>query len=632
MTLTKSQQPLALALAPAPAAGFRLAGWIAALVLAPAIARASPEKISALARSLPDSSASQVGALAEAHLDHPPLAPAIESAWWHLVFYRWCEIDAAAAGEFAVASADERDGILRYFFVAAIEHGAESAADLAGSLGDEAAKVYAGLVPPPPAADQPAEAAPDTTPAPEDLLAQIDQAMDPTLSQRDQWKALDAAMGSQISADPAGTLAWIATAARSPTEREALLESFGRHVERGGLAEASAAEKSFARLPPTKASVKLGAKLALAWAERDPGAAVAWAGQLPFGPARDSALAAAAYAAIEENPLATMDLLERNAWRMDVENAWAYQSTAIPAQSHRHGGGGRGPGSMLFGIQTGIEHLVANGEPAEAMARLAMVPDPKIREDLIKLAVKTWVEDDISGAIKWLANAPPGLVDGRDTVAEGLTAMVSSGELSTATAIVAQIDDLATMRRAVGTITKSAANADPAIVSQLVDWAGSLRGEQRDHAEYSIVFGLKDSDPIAAANLLTTIDLQLGEQKAWGTVVKALHGRDPIAAAAFFETRAEHVPDYALADFTSTWLRSSPEGVSTWLIGFPKGGARDSALVAMVGYLAQPRASQDLDAAAAWAAEIGDAQARHQALASIQQERDRPGTTPSRQN
>ncbi|CAN5493747.1 hypothetical protein BH23VER1_BH23VER1_24060 [soil metagenome] len=71
-----------------------------ALLLAPALATASPEAIEALALDLPERSAAEVAAMAESHLAER-LDPRYEPFWWHLVFHRWHEVDQPAAEAFA---------------------------------------------------------------------------------------------------------------------------------------------------------------------------------------------------------------------------------------------------------------------------------------------------------------------------------------------------------------------------------------------------------------------------------------------------------------------------------------------------------------------------------------------------
>ncbi len=588
--------------------------WVLALGFAPMVALATPEVITELAKVLPAASSAEVAALAREHLQAPSPDPRFESVWWHLTFYRWCETDAAAAREFVGADHDGDGNLLKWFVRAAVALDPVAARGQVEPLGEAAMAIYADAsatldehrgAPDGKGSDAPMGDA-GATPVRADggsvrTLVETAIASDENRSRR--LTALRKALGEVAAADPAGTLAAVRSIGGGPAERRLVMEAFASLLRD---AEPAVVAGLLDQIPAGKMQTNLATSTANKWAQENPGSALAWADGLPDGPLRDAALVAATSGLAEENPLAIFDLLERNRWRMDYQNSGTNDDTAAPGRrSNREHAYGL-QDSMNSVLSTAVAQLAAEGRAAEAMARLAKIPDPLLRRDLVDETIEAWLKQDMAAAVQWLAGAPDGLAGDDTVVAEHLTALATSGDLRTVIGVIDSIGNLETMRDAVRGVAEEATKDNAGIVvASLVDWAATLPPDRRLHAEWSIFYGLSKSDPMTSAELLTRFDFGDREARAWGIAAAALADRDPVAAAAFLQEKGDALPAVAFSTFTERWVRRDSQATSRWIAGLAPGARRDAAIVAMVADLTTGKAT-DFEAAIAWADEIVD--------------------------
>ncbi|CAN5247855.1 hypothetical protein BH23VER1_BH23VER1_09340 [soil metagenome] len=557
-----------------------------ALGLVPTLAGASPDVITELAGSLPRRSAAEVAVLARQHLDAPLTEPALERAWWHLALYRWRALDPDAAAAFV----DQHDHLQGY------------------PVPSNGTPAPEGGTPEVDKADAPLRT------DDESVRAMIDKVLADHSDRGRRINNLRKALDDVIVSDPAAALAQADRLAADPAERNLLWGAIAQHLRTG---DPLVAVRHLDQIPAGKNRTDVAVAAAQSWAEEDPGAALAWAGSLPAGPLRDAALAAATSGLAASQPLAVFDLLERNLWRMDYQNSGADQHTAIPGKWGRREQARGGKGSMKAALSAALTHLVAAGNPAEAMARLASIPDALLRRDLVDVTVKAWLESDPVAAAQWLADAPSGLAGDDTLVAKQLTGLSTSGRMAEVTTLFDSIDNLKTMRDAVRGVAAEAtkSNAD-AVIAPLVDWAATLLPDRRLHAEWSIFVGLTKSNPMAAAELINRFDFGNRDRRAWGIAAEAFYRRDPAEAAAYLQQNADSFPELAFSEFTSEWVGWDSHAASQWLVGLPPGSRRDAAIGALVDRLVTDRTT-DFESALAWAEEIADSPGRRQSVARV---------------
>ncbi|CAN5224385.1 hypothetical protein BH23VER1_BH23VER1_04830 [soil metagenome] len=601
--------------------------WVS-LALAPLTASATPEAIRSHAARLPEVAAPAIAALAESHRD-APLATAYEDAWWYLTFYRWCELDRAAAGAFAQSCEDAQ--ILRALLVAAHDLDPESSRIFAGSLGEDSRSMYANLFDPAKGEDDanPAEDVEPVVPLSDDeIMSGVADAFEKR-SDEDRISALNSMLRPLVEADPDGTLHQIEALDTNPEQRRLLLEAVTGLLRRGDPAVFA---RLFDRLPTGQTRSQAAADAAIRWAKDDPVGAQAWADRLPAGPERDAALAATAAGRAENEPLAVLDLLDEHGWRMDFRTASQFRRTFTPGNFGGGSSGGWGAGSMQYAIRDALAHLVTEGKPQDAMARIAQIHDGDARQWVMGETVKAWVEEDAYAAIEWLAGAPEERAL-RGWFVQGLNKIASDGSPSAAAELVGQISD-ANIRNDVvrDIVRKGSGPAGGDLTSALLSWAGSLPDSTRSATEMAIVQGLTNSDPAAAASLLTSLSPADSPDNAWSNLGRTWAGDDAAAAGAYFREHAGQIPGSAFAQLTSEWVGSAPEAASTWVAGLHPGPHRDAAVAALVDHLSRGQdAGADFEAAVLWAGEIADPAIREQKLdalaAALQQTNTIPGST-----
>ncbi|CAN5493630.1 hypothetical protein BH23VER1_BH23VER1_24040 [soil metagenome] len=561
--------------------------------LVPTLAFATPEAIHSLATGLPNTTATEVVALAESHVGTPLAAP-FEDAWWHLVFYRWCQLDRPAAGTFA----QEHPRYLRPLLLATFAQDEAQASAFAGSLGEEAANLFAMITN---NATNPGAA----SLSPDEFASAVDGALGEHSSKNDRLNALNGILRPLTKADPAGTLTQIESLPVTPDERYALMVTFMRTLSQ---CPPEAVFQLYDRLPGGAARADLGTKKAHEWARTDPGAAMAWAESLPPGHERDAAMTAAAAGRMDENPLALFDFLDAHDWRVDFKND--VQGTATRAES---GGGGSGhsynTASMVNAMPQALRGLVSDGRPHDALARLAQVPDTDRRRRLLDTTLEAWIKNDSTAATEWMLAVPDELRIGSQKIADGLDRMAIDGNSARVTEMLGTITDTGVLGSVARDFAKLVAERDrSAIGSILTPLMKTTSAETRGALQSPIADGLAEADPsLGAEFLLTVAPDATADSSDWSLLISRWADIDPGEATQFFAAHPDVIRLPEFENLASQWARTSPEAASSWIGGMPAGAQKDSAIGALVGRLTQDGANaRDLETALLWADEIAD--------------------------
>ncbi len=607
------------------------------LAFAPLLAPATPLAIETVAAELPERGGADVSAMAQAHLGKPLEVP-YETAWWHLVFYRWCEIDRPAAGAFAQSHAEEFPDLIRAVVAAAHDQDATAAGELASALGEDAEQLLESFRPAVvvgeeksvPDAGRDDDAQPLTGDA---LRAQIAEVMGDNRSVKDRINGLGSALEKLAEQDPEEALAQVEALAADDGERQLLLAALTKEL-RGAKPEAAA--RVFDLLPTSGERSRLAVAMARNWASDDPGSAQLWADTLPAGPERDAALAAVASGRASDDPLAVIDLLDANDWRMGFRSGPDFSQVVSP----KGGGGGSGSwggGSMQYTVRDALGHLIDEGQASEAMANIARIHDSSARRWIMGETLEKWVEIDPSAAVDWMAAAPPSSASSYTSrLSEGLAKLAADGDIARATRVIDGIADGSMQQNVAESFVRKALDANAtASVEALATWAANLPDDRRGGVQRGIVSSLADADPARAAEFLSGLDLGDSTRSAWDNVAREWVDSDPGGAGAYLRAHARTLPDEAFATTTKRWMESAPREASGWVLTLPQGSRRDAAIDGLIDGLSSGSngAKPDFESALIWAGEIGDPARGQAAIDDIVkrwQQAD-PSSAPTRQ-
>ncbi|CAN5465299.1 hypothetical protein BH23VER1_BH23VER1_09020 [soil metagenome] len=584
---------------------------IASLALVPLGAGATPEAIQSLADALPQASAEEVAAFAGAHVSEP-LEDPYERAWWHLTFLRWFETDRAAAGAFALEH-DEHGRHIYAVMVAAQQLDPGSAVGFAASLGERASRILEGATRRREAAVPAAEDLPDEADDEADDELNFAGALAGPLSRSEQVESIKESLKPLAETNPARAIDLVLAFEGDRRETDVLQEALRSVLS---TSDPEALSGLVGRFPPGWNRTRFTTGLVYRWVRRDPKAGMDWAVALPAGPERDAAIGAAAAANGNSDPLAILEILEKNGWRMDMLESVSTSNALAP--------GDLDVGSLSWGRGTpkalgiALTHLASQGKGAEALAYSAQIHNARLRDDLIRNVVEAWFASDPIAAFEWANDARPEASKARAHISTGIARVGASGDYATATSLLGKITDPKERNWAVYRFTEivGPGNTDE-VARELSGWAAGLPEDQRDGARASIINGLTNFDPAAAAKLLAALPPTDELAHKWGRVTHQWLEQDPAATVAFFEAHAEAIPPKGYEGFVENWSQDSPAEASQWVADLARGERRDRAIQGLVRHLIGEGQPGDLDAATRWAAEIDDPARRRGNLTSI---------------
>ncbi|CAN5379940.1 hypothetical protein BH23VER1_BH23VER1_19900 [soil metagenome] len=377
------------------------------------------------------------------------------------------------------------------------------------------------------------------------------------------------------------------------------------------------------RLPPGAARARATTEIFASWARSDPAAALAWAGRLPTGPERDAALVAAT----SHDPLAILDVLEKNRWQMDFLSAATSHRVIKPNSKNPPETVPASHGTLTAAVQRALSQLVKDGKPMEAVEMIVKVPDEHARTLILNEVVTQWMRSDARAAIDWLADAPESVVFS-SWLADGLGRIAAEDGMAAAGTLLKRFSG-PSVRPAVAEIIDGAARSgDPARTESLFSWAASLPGAERRERQNQIGAGLAVTDPSLAASYLLSLPVETSGDGAFGGTWQSLGhswaARDPTAGARFFSDHLSEIAPSAVAALARTWLRDSLREASQWIGDLPPGPARDAAISPLVSHLTSPYSGDtDFEAALLWADEISDPEIQADAVRQITKGLDR---------
>jgi hypothetical protein len=320
-----------------------------------------------------------------------------------------------------------------------------------------------------------------------------------------------------------------------------------------------------------------------------------------------------------------MESLERGA-RVDATTVRDLLAR-IPAGRHRHGvierlawhWGRQDPeaaaawaeqlrGRDQWVALEGLLHGWAETDPAGAAEFAAALPNSEHSLHMVRSIAHTWAEQDRAAALQWAGNQPD--LATRQRALGGVVEVWAGTDPAAAAAFVSSIDNPYERREVLGVTARHWANQN---ISEAIEWARGLSGEDRQHATNAILHEVAEHDPRRSASLFQ--DITSGQppqnpqeahayQEMAREVASMWAHSDPSAAAAW----ALELPETggmqrgAVAEATERWLRMDGMAAGEWILQLPEGGTRDAAAERVVHSVK----NNDPEAAFDWATSISE--------------------------
>lgn len=395
--------------------------------------------------------------------------------------------------------------------------------------------------------------------------------------------------------DPAAALAWARGLPEGQKRDKALAEIAGALLKK----DPAQARTLIDEMPHNMGRAKLDAAYAGALAETDSKTALAFANEKLHGMARIEAITNIAAAMGKTDPLGALKLLKEN--HVGDFGAGGLLSVYIDGP-HRSMGGGTSlnqqfaamlkeaaalspDGVMDLLVQTGSIRSQRQGYPS-----FMEDSNGKLARDLMN----EWLVKDAVAAARWLGQqAPDGALQPFvKSAAEKWFAQDAAG----LQAHVAAMPEGASRTAFVERTAALMAPGDPAAA---LTWAGQAGGEQGMGAAFH---SLAEANPVTAAEFYA--ELPAAQQQAQLQHLTDLLGRrDPGAAADFYASLpAEQQAGVRLRDTTLAFAKADPQAASEWIASLPETPAKDSAISGLVDYLIKESSDPDPESAAHWAA------------------------------
>lgn len=319
------------------------------------------------------------------------------------------------------------------------------------------------------------------------------------------------------------------------------------------------------------------------------------------------------------------------------------------------------PGAVRGELIALVLHGTAEQDPERALALMKKVP-PVDGRDGARRVFMTWAMNDLDGAVKaamalgepreriaamesviseWSSHDPSAALDwavkhnsepGNVQVVEQAFSSAAAERPDLAAAYIAKLDDGVTRDGVIGSLAQHWVNEDREAAKR---WAMSLDDNDRTLAIDGMVNALSYDDPVAAFELVKSIDdparrgrslqgvimswaehdpdeawkqaqeLEPGREKeeTLATVISARARTNPIAAAeALTELPDSPANIRASTDIARAWGQIDPQSALRWVERLPAGESRNLAASQVASIWVQ----SDPEAATAWAERSGD--------------------------
>jgi hypothetical protein len=228
--------------------------------------------------------------------------------------------------------------------------------------------------------------------------------------------------------------------------------------------------------------------------------------------------------------------------------------------------------SGLTGSATNQQNIPA------AVALLANITDPAVRENAISMVAGNWSATDRSSAMAWAQTLP----SADSSVA--LNSIVSSwakNDAAAALAFVQNSADPSAYLPSAPNVAKALAASDP---QDALAFAQSLpAGTAQTQALNNVLTTVAQSNFTDAWNTAASLPPGNSQDTIMTNLVGVEAGKDPAQAAALLNQISDPATQLAATSSLSTiWISQDPQAFTTWLTGLPEGDVRDAAIQQLV--------------------------------------------------
>jgi hypothetical protein len=223
----------------------------------------------------------------------------------------------------------------------------------------------------------------------------------------------------------------------------------------------------------------------------------------------------------------------------------------------------------------------------------------KNRQDVLNNIATVWAESDSTEAIAWARALPD---EDRNLLFVGIAYSMVENEPLKALELARELPATESRDELVSHIAQNWSTKDAAKASE---WAQQIPDVQlRERIVKGIAAAWGETDPAAAANLaLTALQPGRNQDDAVMGIVQRWVQNKPVDAAEWVVKFPEgNLRQTAMAELVKLWADNDAEEAGDWINTLPPGESRDRALSAYVGKIA----SEKPDVAAQWAGRIAD--------------------------
>jgi len=224
--------------------------------------------------------------------------------------------------------------------------------------------------------------------------------------------------------------------------------------------------------------------------------------------------------------------------------------------------------SGLTGPATSQQNIPA------AIALLANITDPAVRENAINTVAGNWSATNLSSALAWAQTLPPA-----DSSA-ALNSVISTWSKTDPTAALTFVQnsaDPSTYLSSAPTLAKALAIPDPQ--DALTFAQGLPAGTAQTQALNNVLIVEAQSNISAAWSTAVSLPPGNSQNTIMTNLVGIEAGKDPTQAAALLGQISDPTTQLAAAStLSATWVSQDPQAFTIWLTGLPEGDVRDAAI------------------------------------------------------
>ena len=355
------------------------------------------------------------------------------------------------------------------------------------------------------------------------------------------------------------------------------------------------------------------------WARQDAEGALAWLNKATAEADEQRAAEGIMHAMIEHDPegaskvLAKVSADSARHFVRDIARQWSQRDLKsalqwvkdLPPNQQRH-------------ATRGLLHTWSRTDPTAAADYLETLPPSEEVSDAMHDLAREWAEKDLKAAGEWAMRQSDG--EGRARAIDGVTNRWARQDPAGAARFVESLNEPHERREALETVGNSWSRQD---MWEAVRWAKTLDPMERVYAAEGILGRAADQDPDIAVEFFSDLtsgmsseEMEAGEfHELAGDLAGHISEFDPRNAANWAESLPEgsKLQREAVERVADRWVQNDSMAASEWISQLPEGRVRDAATEQLVDNISR----SDPAAAFEWALSASEEEHRHDMIHEV---------------